>query len=240
MNKVILCEGMTDAILLSYYLDKVAGWEHHKKPPENIAIKEDDNESVNWYKKNNDLLLICSVGGKDRMQDFFRKKILSPIVDAGSFSRLAVVLDRDNKEIKSIEARASNKFKPVITQMSNNEWVENDYVDAYGRGQIIEALLVVIPTEHQGALETVMLESISEDPYDAEIVKRTGAFVREMRTHASKYIKNDSKELKAHLGVTWAIQYPEKVFRLINEQIQSVAWEKSEVLHQCFEKLIDI
>lgn len=25
MNKIILCEGETDAILLSYYLDKVAG-----------------------------------------------------------------------------------------------------------------------------------------------------------------------------------------------------------------------
>jgi len=26
MNKLILCEGKTDAILLSYYLGKTAGW----------------------------------------------------------------------------------------------------------------------------------------------------------------------------------------------------------------------
>ena len=37
MNKIILCEGETDAILLSYYLGKVAGWKFCKKPPANIA-----------------------------------------------------------------------------------------------------------------------------------------------------------------------------------------------------------
>ena len=41
MNKIILCEGQTDAILLSYYLGKVSGWEFCRKPPKNIAIKED-------------------------------------------------------------------------------------------------------------------------------------------------------------------------------------------------------
>ena len=44
-------------------------------------------------------------------------------------------------------------------------------------------------------------------------------------------------KLKAHLGVTWAVQYPEKVFKLIDEQIRSVSWEKSEVLHSCFRQL---
>ena len=44
-------------------------------------------------------------------------------------------------------------------------------------------------------------------------------------------------EGQTHLGVTWAVQYPEKVFRLIDEQIRSVRWENSEVLHRCFEQL---
>ena len=55
-----------------------------------------------------------------------------------------------------------------------------------------------------------------------------------------KYIVNNRAQLKAHLGVTWAVQYPEKVFKLINEQIQSVAWEKSDVLRKCFEKWVEI
>lgn len=238
MNKLILCEGETDAILLSYYLGKVSGWRFCKKPPANIAIKSDAFEqSINWYQKDNDRLLICGVGGKDKMASFFQSKILRPVVDAGAFSRIALILDRDDKQLESIEAHASALFHPVITSMRNKQWIRNTYTDAFGMEQIIDSLLVVVPTEHQGALETIMLDSISENPYDSQIVKKCGSFVKEMRKTASKYIRSNRLELKAHLGVTWAIQYPEKVFRLINEQIQSVAWEKSEVLHQCFAQL---
>ena len=76
MNKIILCEGQTDAILLSYYLGKVSGWEFCRKPPKNIAIKEDTfDQSINWYEKGDDYLLICGVGGKDKISSFFTKKI---------------------------------------------------------------------------------------------------------------------------------------------------------------------
>ena len=47
--------------------------------------------------------------------------------------------------------------------------------------QMIDALLVVIPTEHQGALETLVMDSIAEDPYDAVIVKKAGEFVEEIK-----------------------------------------------------------
>ena len=82
-----------------------------------------------------------------------------------------------------------------------------------------------------------MLEAIAEDPYDAEIVKSARIFVEEMQKSASRYIPNNRMKLKAHLGVTWAVQYPEKVFSLMDEQIKSVSWEKSEVLRNCFHQL---
>lgn len=241
MNKVILCEGGTDAILLSYYLGKVSGWKYCRKPPKNIAIKEGKfEESINWYEKGEERLLICGVGGKDKMASFFKEKLLRPIIDSGAFSRIALVLDRDDKEIGAMEAHASALFRPIVNTMKNNIWTENNYRDSFNTDQRIESLLVAIPTEHQGALETVLLDSISEDPYDAVIVEKAGVFVKELRAEASRYLVNPRAELKAHLGVTWAIQYPEKVFKLINEQIQSVRWEKSEILHRCFEQLIFI
>lgn len=88
----------------------------------------------------------------------------------------------------------------------------------------VESLLVVIPADNQGALETMMFESIAENPYDATIVKKAGEFVEEMQASASRYICNNRMKLKSHLGVTWAVQYPEKVFKLMDEQIRSVPW----------------
>lgn len=58
MNKLILYEGETDAILLSYYLGAVSGWRFCKKSPANIAVKPDRFEqSVNWYENGEDNLL---------------------------------------------------------------------------------------------------------------------------------------------------------------------------------------
>ena len=141
MNKIILCEGETDAILLSYYLDKVAGWKFCKKGPADIAIKTDTSpQSANWYQKDEDRLLICAVGGKDKVEAFFKSKILRPIVDAGAFSRIALVLDRDEKEVLSVEAHASSVLKPVVTTMRNNEWISNAYKDAaQNNGKVLQA-----------------------------------------------------------------------------------------------------
>lgn len=241
MNKVILCEGTTDAILLSYYMERCAGWSFCKKPPKDLQMKEDGIEqSVNWYKKGEDRLLICAAGGKDRIKSFFERKIEPAIVNSDSFEKIAVLLDRDDRDVADIEGHASSIFSPIVTVAHNNSWVSNSYRNAFGQVNFISMLLVVIPVEHQGALETVMLEAIAEDPYDAHIIEMVESFIKTMRTEAGKYITSNRKELKAKLGVTWAIQYPEKVFKLMNEQIKSVQWEKSEVLKRCFSELIKI
>ena len=242
MNGLILCEGGTDAILLSYYLNKAFGWEFCKKAPEHLNIRQDEfEESINWYKRGDDRLLICGVGGKDKMKTFFNKKLLSPIINSkDTFTKIALILDRDDKSIESMEAHASHLFRPIIKEMRNNKWIDNPYADAFEMPNHVEALLIVVPSEQQGALETLMLDSISEDPYDAAIVKRAGEFVEEMRDSAARYVSSDRMKLKAHLGVTWAVQYPEKVFKLMDEQIRSVSWEKSEVLRDCFQRLGEI
>jgi len=238
MNSVILCEGATDAVLLSYYLNKVSGWEFCKKAPEHLDIRESEFEqSVNWYKRNNDKLLICGVGGKEKMGSFFREKIYSPMIKSNAFSKIVLILDRDKKSTDSIEAHASHVFSPIVTEMRADNWIDNTYVDAFEIQKTVSSLLIAIPMEHQGALETLMLEAISEDSYDAEIVKSAGEFVDRMQKSASRYIPSERMKLKAHLGVTWTVQYPEKVFKLIDEQIRSVSWEKSKVLHDCFHQL---
>ena len=70
MNKLILCEGKADAILISYYLERTCGWSHrNKRNPNSIIIKTDEakNEYGYWYRKGDDQLLICGVG---RIQEY--------------------------------------------------------------------------------------------------------------------------------------------------------------------------
>ena len=131
-------------------------------------------------------------------------------------------------------------FAPAITQAKQNHWVENAYQDGFGQNQTLSFLLLIIPTDQQGALESLLLEAISEDPYDREIVTRSTAFVEEIGPYAERYIGQARLKLKARLGVTWAIQSPGKEFHFIDEQIRAVRWERSDVLAKCFSQLVFI
>lgn len=240
MNKLILCEGKTDAILLSYYLDHVQQWRPCRHGPKGFTISADEKsgESAYWYQKGNDYLLICGVGGKDKFIKFFTDKIRAAIIDAQLFSKIALVMDRDDRQEEDIIAEVCRNFAPVITQANQNLWIDNSYQDSFGQQQILSFLLLIIPTEQQGALETLLLNAISEDPYDQEIVTRSSNFVTEIAPYAKRYIGHARLELKARLGVTWAIQSPGKEFCFLDQQIRFVEWERSQVLKECFSQLI--
>ncbi|GAU76739.1 DUF3226 domain-containing protein [Fusibacter sp. 3D3] len=241
MNKLILCEGKTDAILLSYYLEKTCGWTH-RNAPKGLDIKADETkgESVYWYRKENESLLICGVGGKDNFRSFFRDKIQSAMVDSGAFARIAVVTDRDDRHEKSIVDSFLSSLNPIIATIENDKWISNRYENSYKQESNVDFLLVIIPSENEGALETLLLEAISEKEEDRAIVERSISYVDEIHPIASKYLSKNRLKLKAYLGVTWSIQYPEKLFSFIDEQIRSVKWEESKVLERCFEQLKSI
>lgn len=235
MNKLILCEGKTDAILLSYYLEKTCGWTHRNAPKGlNIKAHETKGESVYWYRKENESLLICGVGGKDNFRSFFRDKIQSAMVDSGAFTKIAVVTDRDDRHEKSIVDSFLSSLNQIIATIENDKWISNRYENSYNQESNVDFLLVIIPSENEGALETLLLEAISENEEDKAIVKRSISYVDEIKPIASKYLSKNRLKLKACLGVTWAIQYPEKLFSFIDEQIRSVKWEDSKVLERCF------
>lgn len=241
MSKLILCEGKTDAILISYYFERVCGWTH-KNAPKNLWIKTDESkgESACWYKKDNDSLLICGVGGKDNFGSFFQEKINNSIVDSTAFTRIAVVTDRDDRSEQSIIQSAQCIFKPVINLVVHNQWITNQFENSYGQKIYLDFLLLAIPEDSQGALETLLLDAISENPEDKEIVFRCKSYVEDIAPIAQKYLAKNRLKLKAMLGVTWAIQYPEKIFSYMDQQIRSVRWEDSKLLEKCFHELIQI
>lgn len=107
MKKIILCEGSTDTAFLGYYMSKVFGWKYvsvNDKDLTSVGItNRKNNESMKWYKKENDFLAICGVGGKDNFKKFFEVQLKEMITLTGDFDKIAVVTDRDDKSIKSIE-----------------------------------------------------------------------------------------------------------------------------------------
>lgn len=240
MNKLILCEGESDAILLSYYLQRTCGWKNGNAPAGlNIKVQK-DNQSAYWYKNGQDNLLICGVGGKDNFGNFFDERIYNPQVKTNAFQKIAIVVDRDDRDIISIQNSMRSKMKGLVPRFQNRQWLSSTYRDAFGQEKTIESLLLIIPTEREGALETLLLDAISSNSYDKFIVDSCKEFVDGIEPNARKYISSNRLRLKAYLSTTWAIQSPEKMFRFINEQINSVKWEAYDILNECFRELIMI
>lgn len=242
MNKLILCEGKSDAILLSYYLDCVCGWQPCRRVPKGLNIQADEHcgESCYWYQRDGDYLLICGVGGKDKFTIFFQKKILHSITDSSAFQRVAVITDHDDRNEADIIHEITLWMKPIAVTPIQNTWVKATYRDGFEQLKNLDFLLLIIPADKEGELETVLLDAISEDPYDCEIVNRSKAFVEDILPYAGRYIHKRRLKAKARLGVTWAIQSPEKEFHFIDEQIREIHWESSTTLKECFCHLIEI
>ena len=245
MTRIIMCEGETDLILISYYLEKVKGWVY-TGTPKGLTVnftRQENKAACNYQNSNKDELLICAVGGKDNFGNFFNEHLKKPIMrsNAGETEyRIALVTDRDDFSVEEIENSASKELYPTIKKIKNNAWQSNKVDADLGAKVSIDFLLVVIPKENHGALETVLMDALSNDAYDANIIKKSKQFISDIQPDADRYIRENRLRLKAQLGVAFSIFNPEKTFSLFKERLVSVKWEKSEVLAKCFEKLIEI
>lgn len=244
MNSVILCEGPTDAILLSYYMEKVYGWSYSKKAPKSYTkIEVESNQEANWYKRGEDYLLIYGVGGKDNFANVIKKyisQVLQNYPQEDSFGRIIIISDKDEKDMSEVERFHQQWLFPYASEVKNAQWIENSFKDNFGNKQTLYTLSIIIPLEKQGAMETTLLDAISEDEYDKGIVVQSKEFVCDIRPNAEKYIKSDRLVLKAHLSTVFAIMSPEKVFEHLDSLIKEVPWEKSETLRECFKPLEEI
>ncbi len=242
MNHLILCEGKTDAILLSYYLNHMSGWRYSRSGPKSFQISADEirGEFCSWYKRNSDFLLIAAVGSKDNFGQFYQNKIRSAQIDSDIFSKAAIVLDHDDETVEFLETKVHREIPEIAYQAKNGDWVNHEYQNGFEENKNISFLLQVIPPENEGALESLLLEAISEDLYDKNIVDASKNFVDEIAPKAQKYIGKRRLITKAYLGVTWAIQSPQKVFSMIDEQLTQVKWETSQVLANCFAGLLEM
>lgn len=244
MRTLILCEGKTDAILTSYLLCKVSGWTPSKADKKmNITVSEKNNESAYWYNRNNDKLLICGVGGKSNFAAFFNDKIYDIIASypqSETFDKIIVIQDRDKASIGDSEDSIKSALYPIAQKIENNEWTTNTYRDSFGKICNIEILGLIIPLESEGALETVMLDSLKEKQPEREITERSEVFVDQIKECARDYLDKPRLELKAKLGVTFAILSPMKVFSYIDELIKNVQWENYKYINDIFRKVLEI
>jgi hypothetical protein len=256
MKRIIICEGKTDAILLSYFLIKKYGWQYEKK--EDTRLKSDigfqidkDNEELNWYVhtgKPNQELAIWGVGGIDNIP-----------------KRLGDVIDRTRRAGNRIERRPTEKrFEKVILffdrdiqtddgclnlvngwlkenqvnfdEIEFEQWMEFDITLFNGEQNIIKVMAIVLPRDAQGNLETFLAESLgNQEDHDRHLVDEACSFIDKIPNEP--YLTKKRLRSKACLGSILSVISPDWVFSELDRRLKLVEWEKLESVSSVYSLL---
>ncbi len=238
---IILCEGKTDAVLISYFLITVHKYSYSKKEIVKLPI-EKQNEEANWYIKENHSLVIWAVGGYDRL-----KQCLAAVIERNEsemrseyrFDKVILMLDRDSRTDRQITTDISNWFQESKirhkAEILIDEWIACSITlkKIPPENYSIYILPLVIPPEGEGALETFLLNSLRDhSDEDKTVVNESRQYIQKIQDIS--YLKKKRFREKACLGSVLSVFSPDWVFSNLNDRISNVRWEEVHNINRAF------
>ena len=238
MKSIIICEGDTDLVLLQYFMIKVNGWKDFKdsrfKPIKGVNSRD--------FIKDSHILTIISAGGCSNIKEVFSAVVRNnqnAVLENERYSKIAIVTDNDETDTEAKIVSDLNSVSMNNISICNRKWIELSYTDETTSkiSFSTDVLLLVIPFDENGALETFLLTSIAkQNTYDAEIIKKGNAFV-EIADPDSKYLKHRGLKTKAKFDVYFSIRTPPKQFRMRQDILKNIPWEEYENVREVFKEL---
>ena len=244
MNAILLCEGETDQIILSYYFIKRFNYAYRKDLSKLLNVNS-QAEHISLYVHDDDKLTIWAVGGNDLLIPALEKVFNINKTNAGKvYEKIVVIADRDSslelenlwKELK----KCMNKFG-INDEFRSEEWISvNQNID-FNDTLSLEILGLGIPLETDGALETFLLNALGAKDDNKYLVCKSKEFVKDLldnkKSFPDKYLSNRRLRIKAPLAVFFAITSPDRMFNEINEILKSIPWEEYEKIQKDFHLL---
>lgn len=243
MDSIMLCEGSSDFVLLQYYMRTVYGWTDERT--QNIRL--DSIKRSRTLKKDENLLTIGGCGGCSKIIPSFEKILQRNSISAvgEAFDKIVIITDRDEvgteeEFIEKINTSVQKYQLMMKDDIKNNTWLSCEYQNGHGKKQIMELLLLVIPFEDTGAMETFLLNAIANDSaYDAEIIRKGNQFVEEVDKER-RYLTKRRYITKSKFDVYFSIRTAAEQFVERQNILKRVPWEQYSQIQEEFQKLKDL
>ena len=241
MRSVILCEGSTDFVLLQHFMRRTYQWEYKSNKQINIAGQSARECTL---QKDDNTVSIIGCGGCNRLIPCLNYELMLNSVSAlgEANDKIVIITDRDevlteqefSEQIEYQIKVYNGKYSGLIT---NNEWMEFSFINGYGDELKTKLLMLVIPFEETGAMETFLLNAIAEqDEYDKYIINQCNAFVDNV-DNQRKYLNKRRYITKAKFDVYFSVRTSAEQFNERRNIIKNVAWEKYPLIQNSFDKL---
>jgi len=259
MKSIILCEGKTDLILYSYYLNKLCGWQfidinraYKSKSKDRLlkmTINNRDTQEYNWYYRENDILCIYAVGSKYNFINALEEIVLLNLAASNdNFDKVVIISDRDdsNSEVEIIKniwtyfSKSSIKFKHIF----HNKWNVSDDYDDSGNIFRLALLPLIIPFNESGTIEIFMLNCRKEiSDGENTLIEDIYRFIDELAENnyvKSNYLQERGLIPKSKLSTYFSIVSPNRTFDVGNKILESIPWERYTEFHKTLHLLSEI
>lgn len=227
MQKIILCEGKTDAVLLGYYLMKTNDWVVDKTKKKPRLSNNNNSEVFTWFSKNNEFLAIWGIGGNSWFEKSIKKieKINYQASNENEiFQKVVILMDRDFGNVDNLIATHLSYFSSTPDgTISNNTWIQMKLKNSFETYINFQIAFLVIPFDQEGALETFLIEAMKEIERDRLVIEKCEEFINDLESEV--YLTTPRLKLKAKFSVILSIFSPEKVFDFIDSLLMQINWE---------------
>ena len=244
MKSIIICEGITDLVLIQYFMEKANNWEYTDS-----EVKISYFEYTKNLIKENRNLSIASTGGCSKivkgLEGVIDKNMYSTSIN-DVFNNIVIITDNDDedtldnfkKNIKNSLIERSIYYEEEA--INNNSWINIKCLN----GRCIEInfriLLLIVPFKENGAMETFLLNAIGkDDEYDNNIIQKSNDFISSV-DEEKRYLKKRRHLTKAKFEVYFCIRTPLEQFGERGNILRNVEWEKYKEIQNCFEKLSEL
>lgn len=238
MFYVILCEGKTDSVIINHIMTSI-GFIFpikSKKSNLNFKFKKLENQDIDYFEKEEDILAIWNTAGYSNIKSSV-EQITRLIENGEKIDRLSIITDRDKSEISEIENKIASYFEGNFV-LKNNEWKDYQIKDSFSRTIELKVLLQIIPTEKWGALETLLVNALSEKgDEEKKLVERVEEFIEKLKIEKSTFLEKERNVIKSKLGCTVNIMDPERTFKDIIPVLNSIDWSKNNTVQEYFDKI---
>lgn len=249
MNKsALICEGSTDYVLLQYYMIKALEWKDDPSIQGKYKLKI-PGQKYRSLIKNDNILTIMACGGCSRLmeglQTVLNKNKLTPPDMSDLYSKIVIITDRDEadtegKMIESVKHELDLMDATYTEEIQANDWIEVQMRSQMGMIEKIKILLLVIPFEERGAMETFLLQTISaSDPYEKQLIDDCISFVDTVDSE-KRYLVSRRHITKAKFDTYFSVRTPVEQFVQRQSILKNVPWEQYTKIQEDFSKLEEI
>ena len=244
MKSIILCEGSSDYVLIQYYMRKAHLWEDKGIEKNNCREKI---KYIRTLVKGQSYLSIGGCGGCSRIIpafDYLLKRNKISVQDE-SFDNIVIITDRDEVGTEEIFVKrireTLDKYQVLgVDRIGNNEWLCGYYLNGRNKKCELKLLLLIIPFEETGAMETFLLNAISaNDEYDAGIIKNCNRFVDEIDVE-KRYLTKRRYITKSKFDVYFSVRTAAEQFVERQNIFLNIPWEQYVEIQKSFKQLADL